>query len=413
MLSNHMTPFPRPHAANHRSLWKLQPSIAYLNHGSFGATPIAILEEQRKWQDRMEAEPVQFMVRTLPEALWNSQVALGKFISADPADIALIDNATGGVNTIFASLDLQPGDEILFVDQVYGACKKTAELYAKKARAVCVVVDIPNPIDDPQEIVRRVCAAWTPKTKLVLLDHICSPTGWILPAEEIVAFYESKGVEVLVDGAHVLGQIPLNIEKLGASYYVANAHKWLCTPKGSAFLHVRRDKQHKIRPQTISHWIDWQNTTDNPQHSNFQMSFSWTGTKDASATLSIPFALEWMSQLHPNGWSGLQEENTTRARSFRRDLIALCQVETLCPNSMVGHMGSVLLPKNITIPPTANIPLGQGQSPLWDWFYREHGIEVVVFPVLDRHMLRFSIQSYVSDNDLNRLYTAISSILPA
>jgi hypothetical protein len=120
-----------------------------------------------------------------------------------------------------------------------------------------------------------------------------------------------------------------------------------------------------------------------------------------------------MSQLHPNGWSGLQEENTTRARSFRRDLIALCQVETLCPNSMVGHMGSVLLPKNITIPPTANIPLGQGQSPLWDWFYREHGIEVVVFPVLDRHMLRFSIQSYVSDNDLNRLYTAISSILPA
>lgn len=393
-----------------RTLWSLNPEIAYLNHGSFGATPIDILTHQRSIQDQLEFEPVQFMLRTMPEGLWESQEALGAFIGAKPEDIVLLENATSAVNTIIAHLPLEPGDEILFVDQVYGACRKTAEFYAQRSGARCRSIPLPLGLSDPQEVVEVVKAAWTPSCKLLLFDHICSPTGWVLPAAEIVQFYESKGTSVLVDGAHALGQIPLDLGGLGASYYVANAHKWLCTPKGSAMLHVRQDKQSTVNAPVVSQWSDWENPTASPRYSRFQMSHAWTGTRDASAVMTIPYALEWMSQLHPEGWTGLQQENTRRARIFRQRLSEVFNEPVLCPDSMVGHMGSMLLPESIRIPEGGHVPMGQGLSPLWDVLYQQYGIEVVVFPFGERLVLRFSIQAYVSDEDLDRLLSALKEV---
>ena len=393
-----------------RALWSLNPDIAYLNHGSFGATPKDILAHQRSIQDELEFEPVQFMLRTLPEKLWKAQTALAAFVGAQPEDIVLMENATSAVNSIIAHLPLEPGDEILFVDQAYGACRKTAEFYATRAGASCRSIPLPIGLSDPQEIVEVVNAAWGPTCKLLLFDHICSPTGWILPASEIVHFYESKGTPVLVDGAHALGQIPLDLDALGASYYVANAHKWLCTPKGSAMLHVRKDRQATVRPLIVSHWSDWENPTESPQYNRFQMSHAWTGTRDASAVLSIPYALEWMGRLHTEGWAGLQQENTRRARAFRRKLSETFNEPVLCPDAMVGHMGSMLLPPSLRIPEGGHVPIGQGLSPLWDILYQRYNIEVVVFLFQDRPVLRFSIQPYVSDADLDRLVAALREL---
>ena len=393
-----------------RKLWSLNPEIAYLNHGSFGATPTDILTHQRSIQDQLEFEPVQFMLRTMPEGLWNAQEALGAFIGSQPEDIVLLDNATSAVNTVIAHLPLEASDEILFVDQVYGACRKTVEFYAQRSGACCRSIPLPLGLSDPQEIVEVVKAAWTPNCKLLLFDHICSPTGWVLPAAEIVQFYESKGTPVLVDGAHALGQIPLDLDGFGASYYVANAHKWLCTPKGSAMLHVRKDKQSTVNAPVVSQWSDWENPTASPRYSRFQMSHAWTGTRDASAMMTIPYALEWMSKLHPKGWTGLQQENTRRARDFRQRLSEVFNEPVLCPDSMVGHMGSMLLPTSIRIPEGGQVPIGQGLSPLWDVLYQQYGIEVVVFPFGERLVLRFSIQAYVSDADLDRLLSALMEV---
>lgn len=393
-----------------RNHWLLEPDIAYLNHGSFGATPKAILNEQRRLQTEMEREPVQFMLRKVPELLWASQVALADFIGAQPEDVVLTDNATTAVNTVFCNIEFQQGDEIIFVNQVYGACRKTAEMYAKRTGAVCREIVLPTCVTDAQQIVDLLIEAWTPRVRLLLIDHICSPTGWILPIESVVHFYESKGTAVLVDGAHALGQIPLDLDALGASYYVANAHKWLCTPKGSAMLHVRRDRQIGFRPLVLSHWVDWENQTPKQRYSPFQMAFAWTGTRDVTAGLTIPFALKWMSGLHPEGWSGLMNENTRRSQRWRRMLCDEFNQPLLCPDSMVGHMGCLYLPASIVVSDDVNIPIGQRLSPLWAQLYSEYGIEVVVFPVEDRQCLRFSIQRYVSDEDLERLLVAIQEL---
>ena len=172
-----------------RSQWILDPKIAYLNHGSFGATPKKILDIQNVYRNMLEEEPVQFMVCALPDLLWKTQCTLGNLVHANPEDIVLVQNATEGVNSVLQSLHFDVGDEILYVDQVYGACKNTAEFVAQRSGAICKKIALPMPVVQPDEIVQRICAAWNPQVKLLLLDHICSPTGWILPIEKVVAFF--------------------------------------------------------------------------------------------------------------------------------------------------------------------------------------------------------------------------------
>ena len=391
-----------------RSQWMLDPKITYLNHGSFGATPKVILESQDGYRKMLEEEPVQFMVCRLPDLLWKTQCALGNLIHANPEDIVLVQNATEGVNSVLQSLHFDVGDEILYVDQVYGACKNIADFVAQKHGAICKSIALPIPVDDPEEIVQRICAAWTPKTKLLLLDHICSPTGWILPIETVVSFFEQRGTPVLVDGAHALGQISLDVTKLGASFYVANAHKWLCAPKGTAFLYVREDWQSQIRPTCISHGASWEQGEYSRRHSLFQMEFSWTGTSDPTAHLCIPDCIQFMSGLHPDGLEGLQQENTQRAQKYRKYLIDELGSNILCPDSMVGHMGSFWIPKQrIVLPKGIEIPVGERLHPLWKYLYEEHHIEVVVFDVPDHIAIRFSIQKYVCDRDIQRLCQAL------
>ena len=285
--------------------WSLEPSRLFLNHGSFGACPNFVIEEQRKWQDLMEREPVRFFEELMPDLLLKAREALGAFLNCSPDDLAFVSNATSGVNTILRSLHFEQGDEILVPNHAYQACRNSIDFVAKRWGVNVVEVAIPFPINGPQTVVELMKSACSERTKLVMIDTVTSPTGLRMPFEELTEFFEDKGVEVLLDAAHGVGMIPLNLEELGASYVTSNCHKWLCAPKGSAFLYVREDKQSKIQPLTISHG----HTFPLGDTTRFRHEFDWTGTQDISGWCSIPAVIEGMADLLDGGWTAIMQHN--------------------------------------------------------------------------------------------------------
>src|SRR3990170_4725112 len=235
--------------------WSLDPDVVFLNHGSFGACPTPVLEAQRAWRDRLESEPGGFMVDELEPALDMARARVATFLRADPDDLAFVHNATSGVNAVLRSLRFAPGDEILAADHEYNACLNAARFVAERDGARLVVAALPFPVAGPGEIVERVLAAVTPRTRLALLSHVTSPTAVVLPVAELARELAARGVEVLVDGAHAPGMLPVDLRALetsGVAYWTGNLHKWTCAPKGAAILWVRRDRQAAIRPLTIA-----------------------------------------------------------------------------------------------------------------------------------------------------------------
>jgi len=235
------------------ALWPLERGVAFLNHGSYGACPSEVLRHQAALRAEMEAEPVRFLGRELEGRLDDARAALGAFVGADSDDLAFITNATSGVNAVLRSLTFSAGDEVLTTDHTYAACRNTLDYVANRSGVRVNVAVIPFPVASPDAVVDAVLAKVTPRTRLALLDHITSPTGIILPIERMVTELLRRGVETLVDGAHAPGMVPVDLRALGAAYYSANCHKWICAPKGSAFLWVRRDRQADVHPLTISH----------------------------------------------------------------------------------------------------------------------------------------------------------------
>ena len=390
-----------------RSHWLLDPEVTFLNHGSFGACPREVLTVQDRWRERLERQPVQFMVRDLEAALDEARRELAAFVGADPADLAFVPNATTGVNAVLRTLPLQAGDELLTIDQGYNACHNTLAWVAERAGARVAVAEVPFPIADAEQVVEAVLAKVTPATRLALLDHITSPTGLVLPLERLVVELRERGVETLVDGAHAPGMIDLDVASIGAAYYTGNCHKWICGPKGSAFLWVRRDLQEQVRPVTISHGAN----ATRVDRSRYLLEFDWVGTHDPTAFLTVPDALRFVGSLVEGGWPEVRRRNRDLVLQGRDLLCAALEVPAPAPDDMIGSLAAVPLPPGSGGPPTSPMYT----DPLQDELLMTAGIEVPIipWPASPHRLVRISAQLYNDVTDYEKLAEVLPRVLAA
>ncbi len=354
-----------------RAPWLLEPGISFLNHGSFGACPTPVLEAQRAWRERMEADPVRFLDRELEGHLDDVRRELAQFLHADPEGIAFVPNATTAVSTVLGSLRFQPGDELIAGNHEYNATLNAMRSAAERDGARLTVVRIPFPVHDPAEAVEAYLEAVTPRTRLALVSQVTSPTALVLPVEALVRELDRRGVDTLVDGAHAPGMVDVDLGMLGAAYWTGNGHKWLCGPKGAAVLHVRADVRPKIHPLVTSHAANT-SRRDRPQ---YRLEFDWTGTSDPSAILALPAAIRYVGGLDEDGWRGYMATNASLARGARDTLCDALEVPAPAPDGMLGAMAAVPLPG---LSPTAAAAI-RLQAALFDEDRIE--VQVVAFPV--------------------------------
>jgi isopenicillin-N epimerase len=365
--------------------WTIDPEILFLNHGSFGACPEALLKVQADLRQRLERDPVHFFTREIGPLWEAARDAVAAFVGADPDGLVFVPNATTGVNTVLRSIDFSSGDEILAIDHGYAACLNAARFVAERSGAKLVTARVPFPIASSDSAFESIVSLATDRTKLALIDHITSPTGLVLPIERIVRALEERGISVLVDGAHAPGMVELDIRSLGASWYTGNCHKWLCTPKGAALLWVREDKREMTRPLVISHGASLVG------RDRFHREFDWVGTDDPTAVLSIPAAIEWLGAQLEGGWPALRRKNRELLLNARRLLLEKVAIDPPCPESMLGTLAAIPLSDSKDAGPGPH-----GMDGLHRVLFERHRIEVPVFcwPSFPKRLLRISAQLY-------------------
>ncbi len=415
--------FPDPSPYSHH--WAHDPSIVFLNHGSFGGTPRIVMEAQRTWRDRMERELVKWFVEEHWQAIDQARRALGMFLNCPWDSIAPIPNATQAVATVFANTKLSPGDEVLVTSHEYPACQNNARWWAGKQGATVVVADIPFPIRVAQDAIDAIMARVSPRTKLVMLSHITSSSGLVLPVETIVPELERRGIRTLIDGAHAPGMVRVNLGTLGASYYTANCHKWLCSPKGSAFLYVRPDLQPGFRPLALS------NDAEKPKHgrAQFLTEFEYVGTNDMTAFYSIPDAIRVMGAMvagapetgdasdgTSTSWRALMRHNRDLCLRGRDVICKRLNIAPPAPDEMIASICTMILPPH---PPTLRDKLSQRPTKyhdaLWDTLLEKWRIQVPIWTVAatGHRTCRIATQVYNTLEQYEYLAEALASELEA
>ena len=386
-------------SAGAASAWLLDAEVTYLNHGSFGSCPQPVLDVQVDFRRRFEREPVRFVERTLEGLLDEARASVGAFVGAEPPIWFSFPTRPRASIPFLQSLPLGRADELIVTDHAYNACRNALNHCAERTGARVVVVRIPFPVRDADEIIDAVLAAVTPRTRLALLDHVSSPTALVFPVERLVPELDARGVETLIDGAHAPGMIPVDLRALGVTFYTANFHKWCCSPKGAGMLYVRRDRQKTIRPLVISHGANSPRT----DRSRFQLEFDWTGTHDMSAVLSIPYALRYLDGIVPGGFAALMPMNHALALEARRILADRLDVELPCPDDMVGSMAALALPDASAADAES---LHRALQDRWR-------IEVPIFtwPAAPKRLIRVSAQIYNQRAQYERLADALASEL--
>ena len=387
---------PQPIRGDIRSLWMLDETIDFLNHGSFGARLRAVHEAQIAWRKQMEARPIEFLDRRGPELLAQAKQAVGDFLGMRPEDFGFTSNATDGVNAVLRSLRFQPGDELLTTNHVYEAVRRAMRHLAERSGATMVEVDVPLPVHGPDQVVDAVEAALNDRTRLLVIDHITSPTSVIFPVQTIIERCAARGIDVLVDGAHAPGMIALDVERLGAAYYAGNLHKWVCAPLGAGFLWVREDQQSAIHPTILSLRLG----------DGFAAEFSWQGTRDVTAWLAAPDAIRAMDNLDgPGSWGRVRRHNHELAVWVQATLSEAWDVEPPTPRdgSMLGSMASVELPAAVR-------RRFETREALQAALLEDHGIEVFVIEWGDRHLIRPCCQVYNTAEQYRRLAEAVRKL---
>jgi isopenicillin-N epimerase len=381
--------------------WLLDPDVTFLNHGSFGATPRAVLAVQSALREEMEREPVRFLARELEPRIDAARAALAQFVGAAPDDVAFVPNATAGVNAVLRSLDFDEHDELLVTSHEYNASRNALDFVAGLENAKVIPVDVPFPIDSPDTVVARVLEKVTDRTRLLLIDHVTSQTALVFPIERIVAELRARGIDTLVDGAHAPGMLPLDLRAMNVAFYTGNLHKWVCAPKGAGFLYVHPNRRYAVRPAIISHGANAQRR----DRSRFHLEFDWTGTFDPTPWLSVPASLDFIASLVPGGWPEVMRRNRELALRARDVICARLGIAPPAPDSMLGSMAAFPLPQT-----------SKPSTPFGDALHDElvaRGFEVPVqnWPRWPQRVLRVSAQLYNELGDYERLAEAVAALL--
>ena len=370
----------------------LSPEYRHLNHGSFGACPLPIFENYQHWQLELEKNPVQFFVHDGNRELERAKKALGQYIHCDADDLVLTTNPSYAINIIAKSIKLEPGDEVLSTNHEYGAMDRTWNYYCKKVGAKYIQQPIPIPLHSKEEFIEEFWKGYTPNTKVIFISQITSMTALVFPVKEICARAKALGLLTIVDGAHVPGHIPLNLQELQADIYTGACHKWMMTPKGCSFLFAKKEIQNDFDPLVIS----WGYEAEFPGKSNFLDYHQLQGTRDYSAFLTIPAAIDYMQQ---NNWWEVSNKAKELILKNYPVLCALFDAQPICPVSseFLGQMCSVPLP--------TKQPLE-----LKRLLFETYKIEIPVFQLREHVFMRLSAQAYVSQEDINYLIEALTEI---
>jgi len=378
-----------------RQDYLLREDITFLNHGSFGACPKELLQEQRRWIEQLEQQPVLYF-RELMHQMQKARTVLADYVGTKASNLVYVTNSTFGVNVAAHAIAqlLQPGDEILSNDHEYGACNRAWNAHAVSKGAIYVQQHIPIPVPNSSDLLELLWSGVTPKTRVLFLSHITSPTGVQLPVAELCKRAREKDIITIVDGSHSPGHIPLDLSTLGCDIYTANCHKWMCTPKGSAFLWARDQWLERMKPLVVSWGSDIPTTKDG----YFVDEQEFLGTRDHSPFLTVPYAIEWMRR---NSWESVQN----RCRELTQQGVKmLCSIGGVRSISVAGQdpllqLGTVMLPDNTDT------------DAMKTWLYDERCIEVVVHRWLDAPILRFSVHAHTSESDIRALVGAVQEYL--
>ncbi len=391
----------RPKPSPFRKHWALDPRLVFLNHGSFGACPKAVLRFQARLRAEMERNPLEFLWRTHDPRLAAARMSLARFLGCGTADITFTTNATTAVNAVVRSWPLRRGDEILTTSHDYNACRNVLAEAARRSGARVIVADIPFPIRSPREAADAVLTAASPRTRFAMIDHVTSNSALVMPAAKIARALEARGIRTLIDGAHAPGMLPLRPSAMGASWYTGNLHKWVCAPKGAAFLWTRPDSREPLQPAVISHG----NNTRRAGFEPWQDRFDWPGTFDPTAWFSVPVAIDTIASLLPGGWPAVRGRNRKLALEARSLLCETLDVRAPCPASMIGSMVTLPLPGRFQAK-TFTGPAAPEHLEL----IRRFRIEVPVVRVGKLRCFRVSAHLHNSPEDYHALARAIGGL---
>jgi len=376
-----------------RTEFLLDPDIVFLNHGSFGACPRPVFERYQWWQRELERQPVEFLGRRLAELMAAARTSLANYLNADADEVVYFPNVTAALNAVARSLPLEEGDEILTTDHEYGALERTWTFVAEHREARIVVRELTPPLGEPDDIVETIWAGVTPRTRVLFLSHVTSPTALIFPIAPLIARAKAAGIWTVIDGAHAPGQVPIDLHGLGVDFYGGNCHKWLSAPKGAGFLYARRDLQHLLEPLMIS-W-GWRPTDPGP--SRFVDEHERQATRDPAAYLSVPDAIAFQAE---RDWPQVRAECHELVRFARAGLLELTDEPPFTADDprWFAQMVTVHL---------GDYDADALKTRLWD----EYRIEV---PVGARRgaSIRVSVQGYNTRQDIERLLDALETLLP-
>ena len=385
---------------NLKSLFQLDPDITFLNHGSYGACPRPVFEDYQKWQVMIEQHPVKFMQDDIYQYLDESRSSLGSYINCDKNDLIYVPNPTHAVANIINNVNLDIGDEVLSTDLEYGSCDRMWFYEAEQKGFVYNRSKVSLPIIDKESFCNDFWKNATEKTKYIFISQITSSTGMILPIPEIVLEAKSRGIKTIIDGAHVPAHIDLDINDLDPDYYVGACHKWLCCPKGVSFLYVKKDQQENIQPQIMSwgwgeEYEEFKDSTQLKSSSRFINIFQWQGTRDMSAFLTVPKAIEFQEKYD---WDSVRNRCKKMIIDARNQISTVTNLPKICPDDWLGQMASFLFPADDV-------------AELKKSLYNDYQIEIPAMSYNGYSALRISIQGYNSEDEVDYLVETLKKFI--